>query len=200
MQLYDKQLLNNAYFIIDEFHNIPYDDAICYDEDDYMDGESILEDGEINIADDVGESDENISENDDLQEDGETEVERDSFDDAKEEDNEEDNEDEKEDKNIKTPMYRLLHSDARILFMSATPRLFEESDETAEGMDIDNEIFGDVDYSYSMGKAITEGYVCDYMIYVPTMAIKKNEGLDAVIEELSVKDFDKDFRMVDIRK
>ena len=193
MQLYDKQLLNNAYFIIDEFHNIPYDDAICYDSDEEIgidDCESVIDDSKIGIDDDdIGESDENISENDDLQEDDEMEVERDSFNDVGEEDNEVDNE---VDNKVNSPMYRLLHSDARILFMSATPRLFEESDETAEGMDIDNELFGEVDYSYPMGKAITEGYVCDYMIYVPTMAIPKDTGIDAVIEELAVKDFDKE--------
>ena len=94
---------------------------------------------------------------------------------------------------VRTPMYRLLHSDARIMFMSATPRLFEESDETADGMDIDSEIFGEVDYSFPMGKAIEEGYICDYMVYVPTMAIKQDTGIDDVIQELNVKEFDKQY-------
>jgi superfamily II DNA or RNA helicase len=186
MQLYDKQLLNNAYFIIDEFHNIPYDDAICYDsdEDEYIDCESVIDDGEIGIDD--GES---ILEDSEIGQDEELNSEEEKLEDIDETDTEIESNLEEENK---SPMYRLLHSNARILFMSATPRLFEESDETAEGMDIDNEIFGEVDYSYPMGKAINEGYVCDYMIYVPTMAIPKDTGIDAVIEELAVKDFDKE--------
>jgi len=172
MQLYDKQLLNNAYFIIDEFHNIPYDDAICYDEDEYIDCESVIDDSKIGQGEELNSEEEKLEDIDET--DTETEIESNL---------EEEN---------KSPMYRLLHSNARILFMSATPRLFEESDETAEGMDIDNELFGEVDYSYPMGQAINEGYICDYMIYVPTMAIPKDTGIDAVIEELAVKDFDKE--------
>jgi superfamily II DNA or RNA helicase len=172
--------VKNGYFIIDEMHNIPYDDAmICDDEDYYDDLEEEINPEEINSEDE-----EKNSEDEDLQEDNDTEMESDQ---------KEDEEQEQEQKiEEKSPMNKLLHSDARIMFMSATPRLFEESDETAEGMDIDNELFGEVDYQYPMGKAIDDGHICDYMIYVPTMSIKKDEGLDTVIEELQIKDYNRE--------
>jgi superfamily II DNA or RNA helicase len=174
MELWD--YVKGGFFIIDEFHNIPYDDAICYDDEldeEYTSSSS----SSPNESEDVSDDDETES----------TFASSYSNDSASEIDNEE-----VANRNEDRPMYKLLHSEARILFMSATPRLFEESDETAEGMDIDTDIFGDVDYSFPMGKAITDGYICDYIIYVPTMTIKKDEGLDDVIEELDVKDYNRE--------
>lgn len=96
MQLYDNKLLTNAYFIIDEFHNIPYDDAICYDDD-----ESILDEAELS------DSDANISDEDNFQEDDELEMERDKNADGTS------NIEEDEKDNVQSPIYRLLHSDAK---------------------------------------------------------------------------------------
>jgi hypothetical protein len=146
--------VKHGYFIIDEMHNIPYDDAmICDDEDYYDDLEEEINPEEINSEDE-----EKNSEDEDLQEDDDMEMESDQ---------KEDEEQEQEQKvEYKSQMNQLLHSDVRIMFMSATPRLFEESDETAEGMDIDNELFGEVDYQYPMGKAIDDCNICDYMIYL----------------------------------
>ena len=180
MELWEN--VKHGYFIIDEFHNIPYDDAFNYDdgEEDYYDE---LEDEEEE-NEDLDDEDEKNG-NDESEDEEEDEIDDD-------EESETEIESNLEEEETKSPMYKLLHSDARILFMSATPRLFEESDETAEGMDIDSEIFGEVDYSFPMGKAIEDGHICDYMVYIPTMAIKKDEGLDAVIEELSVKDYNRE--------
>ena len=182
MKLFDIKLLNNGYFIIDEFHNIPYDDAYNFDseDEDYLDDDiESMKDDDISVEDEENEKH------------SDSEMESDSLcDDGEEDYLEEDNSESIE--KVKTPMYRLLHSDARIMFMSATPRLFEESDETADGMDIDCEIFGEVDYSFPMGKAIEEGYICDYFVYVPTMAIKQDTGIEDVITELQVKDYNRE--------
>ena len=172
MELWEN--VKHGYFIIDEMHNIPYDDAMIYD---YLEDESNLEDDIEQNDEELNNADEDLEEDEDEEEEEDDDAEMES--DLEEEEN-------------KSPMYKLLHSDARIMFMSATPRLFEESDETAEGMDIDNELFGEVDYQYPMGQAITEGCICDYMIYVPTMAIPKDTGLDTVIEELAIKDYDRE--------
>jgi len=173
--------VKHGYFIIDEMHNIPYDDAIVYDDEDYYD--DLEEESNLDDEEELTDNKELNSQDEDLEEDDDTEMESDKTDTETESNLEDES---------KSPMYQLLHSDARIMFMSATPRLFEESDETAEGMDIDNELFGEVDYQYPMGKAIDDGHICDYMIYVPTMAIKKDEGLDTVIEELQIKDYNKE--------
>jgi len=172
MELWEN--VKHGYFIIDEFHNIPYDDAFNYDDDDEYDE---LDNSEAENEEDASEAENELEDEDEIDDDEESEPEIEST--LKEE-------------QTKSPMYKLLHSDARILFMSATPRLFEASDETAEGMEIDSEIFGEVDYSFPMGKAITEGHICDYMVYVPTMAIPKDTGIDAVIEELAIKDYNRE--------
>ena len=186
MKLFDLGMLDktNTLFIIDEFHNIPFDDAFTYDSEyeDYLEYDEISMENEESDKhrDQEMESDSLYNDED------EDYLEGDSENDLEEDDPE-------SIEKVRTPMYRLLHSDARIMFMSATPRLFEESDETADGMDIDSEIFGEVDYSFPMGKAIEEDYICDYMVYVPTMAIKQDSGIDDVIQELNVKDFDKEY-------
>jgi superfamily II DNA or RNA helicase len=181
MKLYDMKLLNNGYFIIDEFHNIPYEDAYNFDseDEDYLDDDiESMKDDDISVEDEENEKH------------SDTEIESDSLCDGDEDYLEEDDSENIE--KVRTPMYRLLHSTARIMFMSATPRLFEESDETADGMDIDSELFGEIDYSFPMGKAIEEGYICDYFVYVPTMAIKQDTGIEDVITELQVKDYNRE--------
>ena len=70
----------------------------------------------------------------------------------------------------RTPLYKLLHSTARILFLSATPRLFDT--ELIEGDENDESIFGLIEYSYPMGEAIRKGFICDYNIYVPDLSVR----------------------------
>ena len=88
--------------------------------------------------------------------------------------------------NEKTPIYDILHSEYRILFMSATPKFFQfESSE-----EINNKIFGTVNYTFSMGNAITEKHVCDYEIYLPDL--RTETTLTEISEEVSIETFDKD--------
>ncbi len=148
----DIKLLNDYFVIIDEFHNISYQDVYeLYD-----------------ISDESYE--ENIS------------------------DNEEDESDKEDDfKEIKqTQMYNLLHSDSRIMFMSATPKLFGDNLDSPDDIEIDNDIFGNIDYIYSMSSAIEEGRICDYKIFVPTLHIPKETGIDLLYNEANLKDYDKE--------
>jgi superfamily II DNA or RNA helicase len=80
----------------------------------------------------------------------------------------------------KSSFYKLLYSDSKILFMSATPRFFN-----LENSEYKNEdIFGKDIYSISMGKCITEKYICDYEIYLPNIKAKNN--LEDILNEIEL--------------
>lgn len=77
-----------------------------------------------------------------------------------------------------TYLYKLLRSDSKILFMSATPKFFNIDDFDYE----DEEIFGKELYNMSMAKAISEKYITDYEIYIPDISVKNN--LDDISKEV----------------
>jgi len=157
------------YVVIDEFHNLSIND-IHEDilEDDVLEdnpNELIEENKEDNILDGDSE-DEYLEELEDL-------------------------EDESIEDNT-TEMFKLLHSNATILFLSATPRLMGNDSGYNEDCDIEEEIFGNIDYKMPMHEAIASGKICDYMIYVPTLSIEKSTGLDKIQEEVDIHSYDKE--------
>lgn len=83
-------------------------------------------------------------------------------------------------------MNKLLCSDAKILFMSATPKTFSFDD---IGLETSSKIFGPVSFSYDMGRAITNKYICDYEIFIPkiTEAISTIEDIS---QEIDIHEFD----------
>ena len=82
----------------------------------------------------------------------------------------------------KSAFYKLLNSDSKILFMSATPRFFY-----LENNEYKNEnIFGNDIYSISMSKCITEKFICDYQIYLPD--IKSKNNLEDILKEVELED------------
>ena len=155
------KLLNDYFIIIDEFHNISYND-VYENEEEEEDNEEELEneddDEEIEVEDEIEIKNESIN----------LEVLQ------------------------NTQMYNLLHSDSRIMFMSATPKLFGEDLNSPDDIEIDNDIFGNIEYTYSMSSAIVEERICDYKIFVPTLHIPKETGIDLIYKEANLKDYDKD--------
>jgi len=83
-----------------------------------------------------------------------------------------------------TPFYKLLHSNSKILFMSATPKFFNLDDVNYNNKDI----FGEDNYYFPMSKGISEKHICDYEIYLPDIRTKNN--IDDILEEISIKDLD----------
>ena len=164
-------LLKDYYVVIDEFHNLSINDILEV-EDDFEDFQE-LENSNLEVEEEP-DSEEEFDEEDDIEE-------EEDF--IEEDDIEEDN---------NTEMYKLLHSNARILFMSATPRLYGEDIGYSEDCDIDEEIFGNIDYKMEMHAAITSGKICDYIVYVPTLSIDKTVGLDKIQEEVDIKGYDKE--------
>jgi len=68
-----------------------------------------------------------------------------------------------------TPIFKLIHNlKNRIVYMSATPRLFETLD-----CELTKDVFGNIDYTYEMGEAIRNGLICDYNIYLPLIVMKE---------------------------
>lgn len=85
------------------------------------------------------------------------------------------------------PMNRILTSDFRALFLSATPRVYDiENNEDAEAEAA--EVFGNLKISMSLREAIEKKFVTDYRVFIPVI----NESGDEAKfkEELSVRDVD----------
>jgi superfamily II DNA or RNA helicase len=62
--------------------------------------------------------------------------------------------------------YKLLNEEHKILFVSATPRVYEMENE-----DDDNyiDMFGEIVYKMDFSKAIENKYICDYKIWLPSI-------------------------------
>jgi predicted helicase len=83
--------------------------------------------------------------------------------------------------------YKLLNNDDnKILFVSATPRIYELEDCNSDEF-FNDEIFGEIIYNMSFNYAITNGYICDYKIWLPSI----HENNDKLLTELSIYNIDK---------
>ena len=86
----------------------------------------------------------------------------------------------------------LLQTDSKILFMSATPRLFDENidEESIEDNTLLSPFFGEIEYSYNMGTAIKDKRLCNYEVYIPDISLDNTPFTNDIIEELNLKDMD----------
>ncbi len=85
-------------------------------------------------------------------------------------------------------IYKLLISNHKILFMSATPRIYDiEYDD--EMIDIEC-LFGNIIYQMRFNDAISNKYITDYKIWLPSIH-ENNEELD---KELSIYDIDNEIK------
>jgi len=84
-------------------------------------------------------------------------------------------------------MNSILLSDSKILFMSATPRIYELDDE-----DLSEEIFGEVEYSYNMGHAINTGKICDYEVFIPDIKLNNEVFVDDIKKEINIHNIPND--------
>ena len=80
--------------------------------------------------------------------------------------------------------YKLLNSDYNILFVSATPRVYELENELEDynNEDYNDSIFGNTIYNMTFTDAIKNKYITDYKIWLPSIH-EDNEELE---EELSI--------------
>jgi len=82
-------------------------------------------------------------------------------------------------------MYKLLHSNHKILFMSATPRIYDIENEDYDKDYFEN-ILGNIVYSINFNEAIANKLICDYKIWLPSIS-ENNSELD---KELSIYDIE----------
>lgn len=82
-------------------------------------------------------------------------------------------------------IFKLLMSDHKILFMSATPRIYDIEYDENESYDTDH-LFGEVVYQMTFTDAISNKYITDYKIWLPSIH-ENNEALD---KELSIYEID----------
>ena len=78
--------------------------------------------------------------------------------------------------------YRILNSKHKIMFMSATPRVYELEDELEDT----EHIFGEIFYKMSFNEAIEKKFITDYKIWLPSI----HEDNSQLNEELSVYEID----------
>jgi superfamily II DNA or RNA helicase len=88
----------------------------------------------------------------------------------------------------KNPIFNLLMSNHRILFMSATPRIYGiEYDDKMYDMDC---LFGDVVYQMTFRDAIDNKYTTDYKIWLPSV----HENSQELDKELSIYQIDNEIK------
>ena len=107
-------------------------------------------------------------------------------------------------------IYKLLITNHKILFMSATPRIYDieyldeydndddyddDNDDDNENSIIDydskfDELFGKIVYNMSLTDAIINKYITDYKIWLPSI----HENKDELNKELSIYDINDEFK------
>lgn len=87
---------------------------------------------------------------------------------------------------------QLLNSKQRILFLSATPRIYELENSNYEDFDISNMI-GKIIYSMNFSYAIQNKFICDYNICLPSITLKNDLLYDDIKKEIDIKLIDEDY-------
>lgn len=94
------------------------------------------------------------------------------------------------DDNEQSDLNKLLYNKKnRIIFMSATPRIM--GDNKDDGVEIDENIFGKIEYQYTLGNAIKNKMICDYEIIVPSISINQTNGIEELNNFMINKNFNK---------
>ena len=86
-------------------------------------------------------------------------------------------------------IYKLLISQHKILFMSATPRIYDIENDSDESINTDD-LFGDIVYNMKMTHAIANKYITNYKIWLPSIH-ENNKELE---RELSIYDIDNEYK------
>ena len=88
-------------------------------------------------------------------------------------------------------MHHILFYNSKIMFMSATPRIFYFDDKDEE-YDFYEEIFGKIVYKCNMGDAILNKKICDYEIYVPDIKLDNQILMNDIDKEIDIKHLEYD--------
>jgi len=85
----------------------------------------------------------------------------------------------------------LIDKKIKIMFMSATPRIYEleNTDEDDDYFDI----FGNKAYHMEMKEAIKNKYIADYKIYIPSIHENKKKVIEDIYNEIGILNIDKTY-------
>lgn len=78
-------------------------------------------------------------------------------------------------------MYKLLNSSYKIMFMSATPRVYEIENDIDDGIDL-----GDIIYQMSFTTAISNKYITDYRIFLPSIHETNGDLIEDINKEINL--------------
>ncbi len=174
VKLFD--VLINPFFIVDEFHNLSAKNIYGENDGDAKNvgSNNIVDSNEDDGWDDIVDNNEDDEwNNDDNNDDGDD---NDDDDDGNDDDNDESK------KNRSTdPLNIIINSENKILYMSATPRIYEL--EYNNDCDIED-ILGKVVYKMDFKIAIENKYITDYDIYLPIMEDNSKVELDGLIVDI----------------
>lgn len=91
------------------------------------------------------------------------------------------------------PINKLLNSKQKILFLSATPRVYDL--ETNNNFDDFSNLLGDIIYNLSINEAINKKIICNYNIYIPSIGLF-DENIKIISEinnKIDISDLDNDY-------
>ena len=85
----------------------------------------------------------------------------------------------------------LIDKKIKIMFMSATPRIYEleNTDEDDDYFDI----FGNKAYHMEMKEAIKNKYIADYKIYIPSIHENEQKVVEDIYNEIGILDINKEY-------
>jgi superfamily II DNA or RNA helicase len=95
--------------------------------------------------------------------------------------------------NNEDPINILLNSELKILFLSATPRIYEL--ENNEDEDNYNNLLGETIYNMSINEAINRKIICNYKIYIPSVSlIASNENIkNDINSKINIQDLNNEY-------
>ncbi len=94
--------------------------------------------------------------------------------------------------NTEDPINKLLKSKNKILFLSATPRIYEiENSEYDE--EYFNDLLGNITYKMDFGFAIKNKIICDYNIYVPSISISNKQMINDIGNEINIEKIEDEY-------
>jgi len=89
----------------------------------------------------------------------------------------------------------ILYSDSKILFMSATPKIYSCDDEEDEDLtfEFNNELFGQIEYKYEFRDAIKMNRICDYEVYIPDIYLDNSIFINDIKSEIDLSKYSNDY-------
>ena len=89
----------------------------------------------------------------------------------------------------------IIYSNSKILYMSATPRIYSCSDEDDEELtfEFNNELFGQIEYKYEFREAIKINKICDYEVYIPDIYLDNSIFINDIDKEIDISKYSNDY-------